>query len=84
MQKTWIRIVVDIAMGIAVLTLPWYVSAVLLVALILYFPLYIEGLLFAFLFDTLYARQLTFPYVALLLATIFVAIVYFVRTCIRT
>ncbi len=83
MQKTWMRVIADIVAGIAVVTLPWYVSMVLIVVLIVYYPLYIEALFLAFLFDILYARQLTFPYTALSLAAILVLAVSFIRPRIR-
>ena len=83
MQKKWIRVVVDVGMGIGVVTLPWYVSAVLLIGLIVYYPLYIEGLFFAFLFDTLYAQRYVFPFTALTITTAFLLVTYFVKTRIR-
>ncbi len=84
MQTPLARILVDIGMFVGVLVLPWYISVLALVGLIVYYPVYIEGLFFAFLFDTLYSSQLTFPFTALTIASVFVLIVFFVRTRIRT
>ncbi len=71
-------------MIIAVLTLPWYISALLIAGLMIYFPVYVEGLFFAVLFDTLYAVHFQFPDILLISVTVFLGIVFFVRTYIRT
>jgi hypothetical protein len=74
------RIIIDILIFIAVLTLPWWLSVAILVASTIYFPFYLEVLFFGFLFDTLYGRS----YVGILSALILLVVVMFVRTRIRT
>lgn len=83
MKIAWVRIITDICIFIGVLTLPWWLSVMLLMACIIYFPLYIEALFLAFLFDTLYATQYEFPQIGLLIATMILLITMFVRTRIR-
>ena len=84
MNKSALRVLFFIIVLITVVTLPWWLSAILLVGLTIYFPLYIEVLFFGFLFDTLYSAGLTFPYTALTIAFIFLMIVFFIKTQIRT
>jgi len=78
------RILIDLAALICILVLPWYLTVALLAGLTIYFPLYLEALPFGFLFDTLYASRYAFPYVGLLVSLIFLILVLFVRTRIRT
>lgn len=84
MNPIFVRILVFILTFISVVVLPWWVSAVVLAGLAIYFPLYLEVLLFGFLFDGLYTVKYSFPYIGLTTATIFLLIVMFVRTRIRT
>ena len=64
------------------LVLPWWLSAIILIGLTIYIPLYLEVLFFGFLFDTLYSASK--GHVALISATIFILVVTFIRTRIRT
>ncbi|MES2213217.1 MAG: hypothetical protein V4473_00070 [Patescibacteria group bacterium] len=84
MKSPGMRTLLFVTTLICVLVLPWWVSALLLCALTIYFPLYLEVLLFGFLFDTLYASKYAFPYTGLLSATVLLLIVLFFRTKIRT
>jgi len=77
-----IRILVFIAAFIVLVVLPWWVSMVVLLGLTIYFPFYLEVLFFGFLFDVLYPAQ--FNYLGLILATILLIIVLFVKTRLRT
>ena len=84
MKTPFGRAICFVVMFIAVVTLPWWVSAVLLAAATIYFPYYLEVLFLGFLFDTLYASRVGFPHEALLTAFVFFLVVSFVRTRIRT
>ena len=77
------RVYVDIATCIVVLIFPWYISMIVVIGLVFFFPIYIEGLFFAFLFDTLYAQRIAFPYVFLLSTVVLLLIVYVLKTQIR-
>jgi hypothetical protein len=84
MNTAVIRVLLFIVMFVLVLMLPWWLSAILLFGLTIYFPFYLEILFFGFLFDTLYSVKLGFPYTGLTIATVFLLITMFVRTRIRT
>ncbi len=83
MKSPAMRILVFILALIGILMLPWWISTVVLIALTIYFPFYLEVLFFGFLFDILYASREHFPFFALSLAAIFLIIVSFVRSRIR-
>ena len=82
MQKPVVRAILFFVMFGLVATLPWWLSAVALFALTIYFSLYLEVLFFGFMFDTLYGAR-GFPHTALTLATAFLLVVTFVRVRIR-
>ena len=84
MKTPVIRLLFFIITFTLVVILPWWVSAILLALLTIYFPFYIEVLFFGFLIDTLYSVQNNFPYNALTLAFVFLLVTMFVRTQIRT
>ena len=84
MKRSWVRAVLFFAVLGAVLVLPWWLSTLILVALTIYFPLYLELLFFGLVFDALYSTRFSFPYTGLSLATIFLILVTFARTRIRT
>ncbi len=69
---------------VLVLSLPWWVSAVLLLLLTIYFDFYLEVLFFGFLLDSLYFGEKTYIYPSLTIATISLLIISFVKTRIRT
>lgn len=84
-----LRIIIDILMCVLILVLPWYVSVFLIFGCIVYFPVYLEALVFGFVFDTLYASSyshhiLYIPYTALSISTVCVLVVTFLRKYIRT
>ena len=83
MKTPLVRIPLFILVFIAVLVLPWYFSAMILIGLTIYYPLYLEVILFSFLFDILYSSIYRFPYTALSTAVVFLVVVMFVRTRIR-
>src|SRR3989338_10040261 len=84
MDKIFIRIVAFIITFGLFVNLPWWISVLWLAGLTIYFPLYLEVLFFCFLFDTLYLPRYEFPYTALSVAFVFLLLVYFIRTRIRT
>ena len=84
MKRPWVRVILFVLVLIGIVVLPWWLSVVILVGLTIYIPFYPEVLFFGFLFDTLYVSHYTFPYTALTIATMFLIVVMFVRTRIRT
>jgi len=84
MKTPLARVVFFALTFVAVVVLPWWISALLLIAETIYFSYYLELLFFAFLFDTLYSPKLTFPLNALTLSFALFLIVWFVKTRIRT
>ena len=83
MNTTPVRISLFFLVFISVTTLPWWISALILIGLTIYFPFYLEGLFFGFLFDTLYSTRLASPYTGLTLATIFLLLTMLAKTQIR-
>ncbi len=84
MSKPWVRTILFMFVFGCVTMLPWWVSALVVAGLTIYFPYYLEALFFGFLFDTLYAASYRFPYTGLTLAVVFLLLTMFVRTRIRT
>ncbi len=68
------------AVYVCVLTLPWWLSALVLAALTVFVLNYVEVMFFGFLFDTLYSSR----HIGFLAATIFLIVVLFVKSRIRT
>lgn len=85
-MKIWQRILLFVVVYIFVLVLPWWLTALVLAGLTIYLPLYAEILFFGFLYDILYATKYTDVYLhtGLLTATIFLLVVMYVKTKIRT
>ncbi len=83
MSSTPIRIIIFIIVFALVVVLPWWISILILLALTIYFPLYLEVLFFGFLFDTLYSVHFNFPYTGLSLTAVFLLITIFFKTQIR-
>lgn len=83
MRPSTKRVIIDICVFIGALILPWWLSVILIIGCIVYFPVYIEALFIAFLFGTLYATRYEFPQTALLVTTAFLLVTMFVRTRIR-
>ena len=84
MKTSLARVIFFILTFVAIIVLPWWLSAALLVAETIYFSWYLEVLFFAFLFDTLYSPTFHFPLNALTVAFVFLLIVSFIKTRIRT
>ncbi len=84
MNKSVLRVVLFLGVFGLVVTLPWWLSAIILVGLTIYFPLYLEVVFFGFTFDALYSAQFSFPYIAGTLALALLLLVSFVRKNIRT
>ena len=78
------RVIFFVLTFVAVVVLPWPISAVFLIAETIYFSYYLEVLFFAFLFDTLYSPKFTFPLNPLTIAFVLLVVVSFVKTQIRT
>ncbi len=83
MKTPAVRTILFFVMLTLVLTLPWWLSAVALFVLVVYYPLYLEAIFFGFLFDTLYSSHHNLFYPGLLAATLALLIVVFVRTQVR-
>ena len=83
MNTPVVRVVLFIVVFGLVVTLPWWLTVVLLVALTIYLSLYLEVLFFGFLIDTIYSPNLHFPYIALTASLVIVTLVYFIKTKIR-
>ena len=64
--------------------MPWWLSVLALVSLTIFVSNYVEVLFFAFLFDALYSYRYPMPFLALVIATVFLLIVISVKTRIRT
>src|SRR3990167_6497924 len=60
-----VRILTFIVALIFIVILPWWLSTLMLLGLVIYFPLYFEVLFFGFIFDMLYVTEIIFPYTAL-------------------
>ena len=84
MKTPLARAVFFVLTFVFVVVLPWWLPAILLIALTIYFPYYLEVLFFGFVVDTLYLPANYFPYNTLTVAFIFFLLVSFVRTRIRT
>ena len=78
-MKIWQRILLFVLVYICTLVLPWWLTAVLLVALTIYLPTYFEVVFFGFLLDTLYSNQ----HIGLVSATIFLILVMIVKSRVR-
>lgn len=84
MNKSVLRGILFVVILGLVLTIPWWLSAIILVGLTIYFDLYLEVLFFGFLIDVLYSAKLAFPYIALGSAFALILLVSFAKTQIRT
>lgn len=84
MKTPFTRVLFFILVSVLVVILPWWLSSVVLVFFTIYFPFYLEILFFGFLFDILYSSDFSFPYRGLTIALLFLLIVSFLRTRIRT
>jgi hypothetical protein len=84
MNPYFIRALAFIAVFILAVILPWWLFGLVLIGLTIYFPFYLEVLFFGFLIDALYSVKYSFPYIGLTIATIFLLVVMFVRTKVRT
>lgn len=83
MRRSSARILIFIAVLILVYLLPWWLSAFIILGLIIYFPFYLEALFFGFLFDTLYSAHFDFPYIGLTIVTTFLLLIMFVKSHVR-
>ena len=84
MNQYLFRFFVLILTIISVMVLPWWISVIILIGLTVYLKLYIEIIFFGFLFDVMYPARYVFPLTFLSCATIFLLVVMFVKTHIRT
>jgi len=78
-MKIWQRLLLFVAVYILALVLPWWLTALALVALTILVSTYVEVIFFGFLLDTLYSNQ----HIGLVLATIFLILVMIVRSRVR-
>lgn len=81
------RIIADIVLCIAVVSLPWWGTLIAVLAGMFIFDWFVEGLVIAFIFDTLYATPTVYFSGHVLVATYSAAllfmIVFFVKRRIR-
>jgi hypothetical protein len=78
------RIMLFVLVFVCVITLPWWISAVVLAGLTIYLSFYLEILFFGFLIDTLYLPGHNFPWNALTFAFVFLLGTMLVKKRIRT
>ncbi len=64
--------------------MPWWVFVPFILAETIYLKDYFEVIFFGFLIDILYSIQYPFPYTAMAYATVFVLVVMYIKTKIRT
>jgi hypothetical protein len=62
------RVLIDAVLFLALLVCPWWVSVIFVLAAVVYFPLYIEALFFAFIFGILYGGHTALLVIASILA----------------
>ncbi|MEQ1561566.1 MAG: hypothetical protein ABL899_02495 [Nitrospira sp.] len=84
MKKPYVRFLLFILMFVLVVILPWWVSVPILFGLTIYYNFYLEVIFFGFLFDLLYSVKYTFPSIGLSIAMVFLLIMIFIKTQIRT
>ncbi|KND47860.1 MAG: hypothetical protein AB201_03030 [Parcubacteria bacterium C7867-006] len=84
MSKVWTRVGLFMLTTGVVVLLPWWFSVIILLIQSVFLVNYVEVIFFGFLIDTLYSSQYAFPYTAIVISTVFVLLVMFVRTRIRT
>ena len=78
-MKTWQRILLFVAVYICALVLPWWLTALALIALTIFVPTYVEVIFFGFMLDVLYSNQ----HIGLVSATIFLILVMIVKSRVR-
>ncbi len=84
MHTPLVRILAFFVALMFVLLTPWWISIPLTIGLAVYFPTYLEILVFGFLFDSLYSAQYAMPYTGLLSAFVVLVVIIFIRDRIRT
>ena len=84
MNKVSTRVGLFVLTTVIVVLLPWWLTVVVLIFEVLYIKNYVEVIFFGFLIDLLYSVKYPFPYFGILLSTVFLISVMFIRTRIRT
>lgn len=84
MNKFGFRSIFFLATALAVIVSPWWIFGPIVVLQTLYVKNYVEVIFFGFLVDILYSVQYPFPYTFLVFSTVFIILVMFVKTRIRT
>ncbi len=84
MDKTGIRIALFFVTIGSIILLPWWFYVALLLAQVLYIRNYFEIIFFGFFIDMLYSTKYPFPYIGVLVSTIILISLMFIRTKIRT
>jgi hypothetical protein len=77
------RSIIDFLVFISILVLPWYISIIIVLGLIIYFNFYLESLFFAFMFDSIYLGHFDFPYTFVSICSIVLLVSVFIKTRIR-
>ncbi len=74
-----LRIVWSIALLVLGFIIPWWLFVVLLCVGFLFFPYYIEGIIVAGLFDSVFALPGSFPYMYTIIAVFLFVGMYYAR-----
>lgn len=84
MNNFYRRLALFILVYLLVVTVPWWLSGIVLLGLTVYLSNYVEVIFFGFLLDTLYASRYPMPFSGLSIATVFLISVILIKTRIRT
>ena len=83
MNTTVVRLLIFVSVFLSIVFLPWWLTLIYLIGLAFYFQLYLEIVFFGFIFDHLFLSSRETPYKALILTTVILAIIIFIRNQIR-
>ena len=84
MIRDFLRIILFFGMLVAVLALPWWLTAIFLFVLAWYFEFYLEIVFFGFLVDLLYFPKSSYFYPAMTLSLLCLLLILFIKPRIRT
>lgn len=83
MNTTVTRLILFVLVFLSIAFLPWWLTLIFVVMLSFYFPLYLEIILFGFIFDNLFLASYKFPYVTLILTAVILITIMVLRSHIR-
>lgn len=78
------RLIIFLVLFLFVVVLPWWLAVPLVGFFMIYFPLYLEAVFLAFVYDSLYSSQFYFFNSWLFFATVLLLFLVFVKSFIRT